>query len=228
MNVLVTGARRGLGHAFATRLASEGHTVVGTVRSRAPSLDGTGVHTVSVDLGEPDGFPAAVQAIAGHCATLDLVIHNAGINSRSLPKGCKNVRWGDLEPTGILEAARINAVAPVLLTQALMPLLGEGSRVVCISSWLGSIGTRTSGGNYAYTASKAMLNTLARSMAFDLATRGIVTVLMNPGWVRTDMGGERADLSPEQSVEGMLSVIEGLTEADAGRFLQWDGAEVAW
>jgi len=67
-----------------------------------------------------------------------------------------------------------------------------------------------------------------RAMAFDLKPHGITTVSMNPGWVQTDMGGSKAPLTPSESVSGMLSVLEGLTLEDAGRFLQWDGGELAW
>jgi NAD(P)-dependent dehydrogenase (short-subunit alcohol dehydrogenase family) len=102
------------------------------------------------------------------------------------------------------------------------------SRVVHISSWLGSITTKTSGGNYGYCPSKATLNNLARAMAFDLLPRGIVSVVVNPDWVQTDMGGARARLTPEASVAGVVAVADGLTPADAGRFLQWDRAALAW
>ena len=157
-------------------------------------------------------------------------MNNAGINSRSVPRDQANVRFGSLEPSGVLRMVEVNALGPVLVTQALVDLLQAGTRprVASTSSWLGSIGRKSSGGNYGYCASKATLNMLARAMAFDLAPLGITSVVFNPGWVATDMGGPRASLTPEQSVGGMLAVIDGLTPEDAGRFLQWDGTEHPW
>ncbi|MEY3015229.1 MAG: hypothetical protein RIT45_3964 [Pseudomonadota bacterium] len=125
---------------------------------------------------------------------------------------------------------RVNAVGPLLVTQALVPLLVNAAapRVLHVSSWLGSIARKRSGGNYGYAASKATLNMLGRTLAFDLLEREIMSVLMNPGWVQTDMGGTRADLTADASVAGMLAVVAGLGPADAGRFRQWDGSELAF
>ncbi len=100
--------------------------------------------------------------------------------------------------------------------------------MISVSSWLGSIEGKTSGGNYGYCASKTTLNMLARAMAFDLLPLGIVSVVFNPGWVSTDMGGPRATLTPHQSVAGMLATTARLTPSQAGHFMQWDGTEHAW
>ncbi|MEO1173680.1 MAG: SDR family NAD(P)-dependent oxidoreductase, partial [Myxococcota bacterium] len=97
-----------------------------------------------------------------------------------------------------------------------------------VSSWLGSIEEKTSGGNYAYCASKAALNMLTRVLAHDLAERGIITLAFNPGWVKTDMGGENAKLSPTQSVCGILATSDTVSLEDTGSFLQWDGSRHPW
>jgi NAD(P)-dependent dehydrogenase (short-subunit alcohol dehydrogenase family) len=123
---------------------------------------------------------------------------------------------------------RVNAIGPLLLTQALAGRLGEGSTVVAVSSWLGSIGGKSSGGNYGYCASKTLLNMYLRAMAFDLKPSGVTTILVNPGWVQTDMGGSRAKFTPEESVAGILALAARVTPDDAGAFFDHDGTPHAW
>ncbi len=228
MNVVVTGANRGLGLEFCKQLRADGHAVVGSSRGRSQALDGTGVHVEKLDIADTESIARFAAAVAERFERVDLLINNAGINSKTAPKGQKNVRLGDLEPQGMLRMIQVNAVGPVLVSQALLPVLGVGSRVVSISSWLGSIAGKTSGGNYGYCASKATLNMLMRTFAHDVASKDITSVVINPGWVQTKMGGPRAPLTPTESVTGMLSVVAALTPEQNGSFLQWDGTESAW
>lgn len=233
-NVLVTGAGRGLGLEFARQFARRGDTVFATVRNpdRADALralDGD-VRIVALDVSSAESIAGAVADVAGQVSHLDLLVNNAGINSRGVPAGQGNVRFGQLEPTGILRMVEVNAIGPLLVTQAFVELLAasEQGRVVSVSSWLGSIERKQSGGNYGYCASKTTLNMLMRAAAFDLVARGIVSVVVNPGWVSTDMGGSRAHLTPEQSVSGLVSLTDALTPSHAGGFFQWDGSKHAW
>jgi NAD(P)-dependent dehydrogenase (short-subunit alcohol dehydrogenase family) len=232
--ILVTGAGRGLGLEFTRQLAARGDTVFATVRNpdRADALRAVegDIRIVALDVSEPTSIEAAAQAVAEQTDHLDLLVNNAGINSRGVPSDQANVRFGALEPKGILRMVEVNAIGPLLVTQAFAGLLAksERGRVLSISSWLGSIDRKQSGGNYGYCASKTTLNMLMRAAAFDLAQQGIVSVVANPGWVSTDMGGPRAQLTPEQSVAGLVRVTDTLTLDHAGRFLQWDGSEHPW
>ena len=101
-------------------------------------------------------------------------------------------------------------------------------RVMNVSSWLGSISGKQNGGNYSYCASKAALNMLTRTFAYDVIRDGITAIMVNPGWVQTDMGGSRAKLTAEESVRGLLKVADGLTAGDTGKFYNWDGTEHAF
>lgn len=234
----VTGANRGLGLEFTRQLLDRGDTVLATARrparsdalKRLQAQHPDRLSLLPLDVSDPASIAAVRQEAGGATEHLDLLINNAGINSKGVQKGRRNVRFGSLEPQGILQMVAVNAIGPLLVTQALADLLqrSTAARVVSISSWLGSIGGKTTGGNYGYCASKTTLNMLGRAMAFDLQKLGVTAVLMNPGWVSTDMGGPNAPSSPEQSVAGMLAVTDGLTPDDAGRFLQWDGGDVAW
>jgi NAD(P)-dependent dehydrogenase (short-subunit alcohol dehydrogenase family) len=236
MRVLITGAGRGLGLELARQLLRGGHRVFAAVRDPGMAVDlaqlsqGERLVPTTLDVSDPDSIAAARRFVGCHTAALDLLINNAGTHSPRLPPAQANQRFGALEPAGLLQLVQVNAVGPLLVTQAFADLLeaGERPRVLCISSRLGSIGDKHEGGNYGYCASKATLNMLTRTMAWDLAPRGITAVAMNPGWVRTAMGGPNAPLSAAESVAGMLAVIEGLEPSDAGRFLRWDGGEQAW
>jgi NAD(P)-dependent dehydrogenase (short-subunit alcohol dehydrogenase family) len=102
-------------------------------------------------------------------------------------------------------------------------------KIVTLTSILGSIGKNSIGGLYAYRASKAAVNAMMRSMAIDLAaTHGIAATALHPGWVRTDMGGPRADIDAVTSVGGMRRVIDELTLENAGRFWMYDGSKLPW
>ncbi len=117
-----------------------------------------------------------------------------------------------------------------MVTQQYLDLLeaGRWPRVVAISSEYGSVSENTDGFPYYYAASKAALNMMMRSLAIELRRRGIVVAILDPGWVRTDMGGREAPLTPARSVAGMLQVIDGLTPRDSGRFYTWEGEPAPW
>lgn len=116
---------------------------------------------------------------------------------------------------GIERVLAVNTIGPVRVTRALLPNLraGEGKQIVHISSGLGSIEENTSGGYYGYRESKAALNMFNRSLAANLKDEGFTCVVMSPGWVRTDMGRPEANLSPEESITGMMKVIGGFSPA---------------
>ena len=129
-----------------------------------------------------------------------------------------------------LAVLRSNAVAPLIVAQQYLDLLqaGDGPKIVSISSELGSVSANTGGFPYYYSASKAALNMFMRSLAVDAQRWGIVTVLLDPGWVSTDMGGRGAPTTPQQSVDGMIRVIDTLAAEHNGRFFTWQGHEQAW
>lgn len=235
---MVTGAGRGLGLMFVRQLLERGDRVLAAARrpERSDGLRALGeahggrLVPVVLDVSDVASIEAAATVVASATDALDLLVNNAGVNSRSVPAGQGNVRLGELEPTGLLRMVQVNAVGPLLLSQALLPQLAasERARVLSISSWLGSISRKQSGGNYGYCASKTTLNMLMRAFAFDVADRGIISVVANPGWVQTDMGGPRASLTPEASVAGLLAMVDGLEPEQNGAFLQWDGSEHPW
>jgi NAD(P)-dependent dehydrogenase (short-subunit alcohol dehydrogenase family) len=130
-----------------------------------------------------------------------------------------------------------NVIGPALVTQAVLPLLRRGAqrKIVFLSSRLGSLeagGGGNSGGGgssyYAYRVSKTAVNQLGRCLAIDLGPEGFICALLDPGWVRTPMGGAQAALAPEESVAKMRKLIAGLEASDNGRFISLDGETVPW
>ena len=124
----------------------------------------------------------------------------------------------------------VNSIGPIRVTRALLPNLRLGQRrlIVNISSDMGSVSMNDSGSFYGYRASKSGLNMLTSTLAYELGPEQFTCVLLHPGWVRTDMGGFDAPRTPDQSVADMISVIEGLTPADNGRFLDHTGRTIPW
>ncbi|TWG93655.1 NAD(P)-dependent dehydrogenase (short-subunit alcohol dehydrogenase family) [Luteimonas sp. J16] len=231
-HALVTGANRGLGLEFARQLLAAGDHVVAACRhpGKATALNALAgehpgrLHVLPLDLAQPrthQELARELPLVLGDDARLGLLVNNAGI----LHPG---ERFGSLAAAGFEDSFRTNALGPLLLTQALAPLLGDGARVANLSSSLGSIALTARFGTPSYCMSKAALNMATVQLAHALAGRGIVVVAISPGWVRTDMGGAGAELDPAQAVAGMLRVIDGLGSGDSGRFLDWQGDTLAW
>ena len=235
--VLVTGAGRGLGLEFTRRYLERGDRVFATCRapSRARDLAALGaahrdrLTVVALDVADPDSIAKAHGAVRRRTEALDLLINNAGVYSRR-GSADPTERLGTLRFDDALHVLRTNAVAPLMVTQRCLDLLeaGRAPRVVAISSEYGSVSENTDGFPYYYAASKAALNMLMRSLAPEARRRGIVTAILDPGWVRTDMGGPQAPLTPARSVAGMMAVIDGLSARDSGRFYTWEGNPAPW
>src|SRR5690606_23128764 len=164
---------------------------------------------------------AELPLVLGDDARIGLLLNNAGV----LHSG---ERFGKLGEANLEHSFRVNAMGPLLLTQALEPRLAEGARVVNVSSRLGSIGLVERFGTPSYAISKAALNMATALLAQALAARGIVVVAVSPGWVRTDMGGEAAELEPADAVAALLGRVDALGEGDSGRFIGTDGQTIPW
>lgn len=221
---IVTGANRGLGFETTRQLLEAGYAVHATYRSHQGGLKGVQhpnlcVHKVDVC---SEGDVAALMASVG--PYLDLLVNNAGV---------ADGRWASISEIDLEHAARVfevNAFAPVRVTQHALPLLEkcESSTVVMVSSLMASIDDCKSGRSYAYRASKTALNMFAMSMKNELAAIGSSLLILHPGWVETDMGGPRAPLTPEESVQGIIERIEEQDMAMSGRFVQYDGTALPW
>ena len=153
--------------------------------------------------------------------SLHLLINNAGV----LRGG---ERFGQVVPADLDASFHTNAAGPFLLTQALAPRLADGGVVANISSEVGSIGLRQEFRTPSYAIGKAAQNMATSLLAQALSARHVTVVALHPGWVRTDMGGQNAALSVEESAAGLLHVIDRLTPDDSGSFLDWQGQSLPW
>ena len=238
---LVTGANRGIGLEFTRQLLARGAHVVATCRhpGKAAALNAMGgaypgrLHVLPLDVASEKSRAELVRElplVLGKDGRLDLLINNAGV----LHSG---ERFGQLAQATLEDSLRINAIGPLLLAQALAPLLRDsdglagaatGAVIANLSSQLGSIAGMTRFGTPSYAISKAAQNMASAQLAQALAARGIVVLALHPGWVKTDMGGEKAPDAPADAVAGMLRLIVAATPAQSGGFFGWQGKPLPW
>ncbi len=224
--VMVAGASRGIGLEFARQYAKAGWRVIAT--TRRPEADealcglGPAVEAHRLDVADLAAVAALGRALVGEA--IDVLIANAGIAG---PRGMTPEIVAE-HAEAWAETFRVNAMAPLALAGAFHAQVArsEERKMIAITSRLGSMGANTGGGLYAYRFSKAALNAVWRSYAIDHP--GVIATLLHPGWVRTDMGGAGALLSPKDSVAGLRRIIAGLTRADSGHFYNYDGSPIPW
>jgi NAD(P)-dependent dehydrogenase (short-subunit alcohol dehydrogenase family) len=229
MNVLITGANRGLGLEFTKQYAEDGATVFACCRDpytasvlrKISDEAGGKVSVHALDVASPQSIAALGEAFGAE--PIDLLINNAGVY------GPAKQSADEMDYEGWADTFAINAMAPLRLAQTFRKNLqmGRGKKLVTITSGMGST-ARHDGGYFAYRASKAAVNNVMHGLSVAWKKDGITVVLIHPGWVKTDMGGKNADLEPHESIAGMKRVIAKLTPADSGKFFDYAGKEMPW
>jgi len=224
-SMLITGAGRGLGLEFARQYAAEGWRVHATCRdpenaAELQKLKGK-VVIHRLDVRAVPQIAALKSALGGE--PLEILINNAGIF------GPRGQTIAQIEDEVWLDVLHTNAVAPLRIADALADNVAKSEKklMVFLASTMGSI-ARSAAGFQPYRMSKAALNAGVRSLSLELESRGVICVLLSPGWVRTDMGGRGANIDPKTSIEGMRALIARLTASDNGRFLGFDGRDIPW
>ncbi|MEQ8672113.1 MAG: SDR family oxidoreductase [Aggregatilineales bacterium] len=233
MKIFITGANRGIGLEFVRQYLANGDTVFAAARKPDEATELNALKSVypdtlipvQIDLIDDATIIDAAQSVREHTDSLDVLINNAGIN----PPG-KFQEFGALDSQGMLFMLHVNTVAPLMVVQAFIDLLkaGDNPRVVNVSSQVGSFDWKRNGGSYGYAPSKSALNMVTNLLGYDLKPMGITAITTHPGWVQTDMGGPNASLTPEESVSGLITLIDGLTTSDAGKFYKWNGEQHEW
>ena len=218
-HVVITGANRGIGLELARHYETEGWKVTGTCRKTSPELEEYAAQVIEdIDVARADSLERLVAALQGQ--TIDLLINNAGILHDDV--------LGSLDIASLRLQMEVNAFAPLLICEALLPNLDPGSKIVNITSRMGSIGDNDSGGRYGYRASKAAFNAFGRSLAIDLKGRGIAVAQLHPGFVKTRMVNFGGIISTEESVAGLVERIENLNLQNSGSFWHCHGEELPW
>ncbi len=229
--VLITGVNRGIGLEFSRQLAEDGWCVLACSRDleKSDALNKLAaeyperITLYALDVADHGQIKKLSQTLANK--PIDLLINNAGvfpdINERS---------FGQTDYDAWAYAFLVNTMAPLKMAEAFITQIAQSNRktIVTITSKMGSVADNGRGGSYIYRSSKSAVNMVVKSIAIDLKSNGIISVLLHPGWVRTDMGGPSGLISVEQSVSGMLSVIREVTSIDSGKFIAYDGQIIPW
>lgn len=217
--VVVTGANRGIGLSFVHLYLARGFHVYAACRQSSLALESSAAEVIGgVDVAAAQGIERLHKALAG--ASVDLLINNAGI--------LRDDKLGSLDAGSIRQQFEVNALAPLLVTEALAEQLSDKAKVALITSRMGSIADNTSGGRYGYRMSKAALNAAGKSLACDLKPRGIPVAILHPGLVGTDMIGGHGDITPDEAAERLAARIDELTLENTGTFWHSNGEVLPW
>lgn len=228
--ILITGANRGIGLELARQYAAGGWRVHACCRqperaSELRALAGSAAGRVTVhslDVTDSNAIAALADALRG--SPIDILLNNAGVS------GVSGEHLGNLSESEWTEVLRVNTIAPFMMAGAFLDHVKlSSSRIIAtISSKMGSIADNGSGGRYAYRSSKTAVNMVMKSLAVDLREAGVIAVTLNPGWVRTRMGGTGAPLAVEESAAGLRNVLDRIKLEDSGSFLNHDGSVIPW
>jgi NAD(P)-dependent dehydrogenase (short-subunit alcohol dehydrogenase family) len=227
-SIMITSANRGLGLEFARQYAPDGWRIFAACRNPDVAHDLhklARTHAVTVLAMDVTDRASIRRAAAGlNDEPIDVLLNSAGIIGKPAQ------RIGNIDYESWEHVLNVNTTGPLRVTEAFIEHVARSERklIVTITSGLGSIADNTSGGSIAYRTSKAAVNMAMRSAAIDLAPRGIACVLVNPGWVKTDMGGPNAPLTPYESVTALKRLIATFGLAHSGRFFHYDGGEYPW
>jgi len=237
--VLITGASRGLGLELTRQYAAEGSNVLAVARDpdgatalrELAARHPTQVVPRRLDVTDHAAVDRAAFELRG--TPIDVLINSAGTMGKGkfAELGLDFGKFGSSDFDDWMAVYRLNVMAPMKMAESFVQHVAssEQKKIVTLTSILGSIELNKIGGLYAYRASKAAVNAIMRSMAIDLGKHhGIAATALHPGWVRTDMGGPRADIDAPESAAGMRKVIAQLTLKNAGRYWMYDGSELPW
>ncbi len=227
--ILITGASRGIGLGFTESFLGKGHQVFAVTRQmETPALQNLQklhpdlLTIVVASVSDPNGRASVREQVLAKTNRIDWLINNAGI----YPEGDDDLNT--LTPENLRQAFEVNTITPIFVVRELLPLLKKSQqpKTFHVTSLMGSLSDNTSGGSYGYRMSKAALNMAVKSLAIDYPD--IASILLHPGWVRTDMGGEQAPTSINESVQGMIAVMERSGVRQTGQFFDYEGDSIAW
>lgn len=229
-SALITGANRGLGLEFARQYLADGWRVYAACRDPASAsklrrIAQNGddkLRILAMDVTEPASIHAAATELDEQA--IDLLLNNAGII------GPRGQTIGNIDYEAWAEVLAVNTMGPMRVSEAFVEHVARSDRklIVTLTSGMGSIADNTSGGSIVYRSSKAAVNMVMRSLAIDLAPRDITCVVVNPGWVRTDMGGPNATLEASESIGALRRLIATFGAEQSGKFFNHTGREYPW
>lgn len=235
--VVVTGANRGMGLEFTRQYLDRGAHVFSGVRKAASAGKLEALQRqhpgrltiIPLDVADEESIRSSAKRVAEEADAIDVLINNAGIGGTSRDTG-KRPELGTFHFDDAWVVLRTMALGPLLMAQEYMPMMKKAphAKIANVTSGYGSVSGNTSGFPYYYSAAKSAMHQFMRSLAADVRPLGIATVLLDPGWVQTDMGGPNAPLPVDVSIRGMIRMIDALTPETSGSFVKWDGTPMPW
>jgi NAD(P)-dependent dehydrogenase (short-subunit alcohol dehydrogenase family) len=226
--VLITGANRGIGLALVKAYASRRDKVFAAIRATSDRYEldefvktaPKWVEVIEMDVSDAAEIGRVRRRLEAE--PIDVLINNAGIG------GPEHQSATDMDFDGLLETLNVNTIAPLRVANAFLPnVKAAKGKIITLSSQMGQMQSAQSD-SLAYRVSKAAVNKLMRGLATELKPQGIAVLVVHPGWVKTEMGGDGAQLTPEESALQIQKLVDKLDIASTGRFLAWNGKELAW
>jgi NAD(P)-dependent dehydrogenase (short-subunit alcohol dehydrogenase family) len=231
--VLITGANRGIGLAVTRIFLANGDRVFTACRQPQKSTELTTLkekypqtlEIVALDVNLDESAVTAAQEVSKKTDRLDVLINMAGI----LPQPY-NPTLEKMDIQQLRDAFETNVLGPIRVSRSVLALLRKGNnpRVINVSSGAGMISSKATSEFYTYGPTKAALNYVTRGEAFEFKKEGITFVALDPGWVKTDMGGPYAPLTPEESATAIVKTVKGLTIKKTSLFISREGKELEW
>jgi NAD(P)-dependent dehydrogenase (short-subunit alcohol dehydrogenase family) len=227
--ILITGANRGIGLELTEQFAKDGWQVLACCRNpadagqlQALSERDPAIELHALDVTNYEQMASLADQLGNR--PIDILLSNAGIY------GSKGVGFGEVDAQEWRQVLEVNTIAPLMLVQTFVEQVAASQQklVAVISSKVGSIADNSSGGSYIYRSSKTAVNQVVKSLSIDLAGRDITVISLHPGWVKTDMGGTNAEISTDESVSGLKSILQSAGLAQSGQFLEFNGNSIPW
>jgi len=218
-NVVITGANRGIGLALCEQFKAAGDHVIAVCREASDDIKALEVEIIDgIDVTDPAAVQELVKKL--NSRSIDVLIHNAGVMTRN--------ELGHIDYPSISQQYQVNAVAPLLITEHLLPFMKSGSKLGIVTSRMGSLADNDSGSHYGYRMSKAAANMLGVSLSVDLKPKGIAVMLLHPGYVKTDMTGQQGYVDTDHAAKGLFNRIADLSMENTGTFWHADGEQLPW
>ncbi|HEY7995153.1 MAG: SDR family NAD(P)-dependent oxidoreductase [Candidatus Eremiobacterales bacterium] len=228
---VITGANRGIGFAIARTFAREGATCALVVRDRAKgeraASDVANVGAlpivVEADMANRTAIKRAAEELSRRFERIDLLVNNAGI----LTDEDRRIPASRMEPAIIDETLAVNLLGPIAMSEALLPKMGRGARIINVSSTMGQLTDGSAGYAPAYCISKTALNAYTQALAAAVSDNGILVDSFHPGWARTAMGGPNASVDPDQAA-GVALFLATRPPGETGLFWRHPGVVIDW
>ncbi|MCJ8314990.1 MAG: SDR family oxidoreductase [Saccharospirillaceae bacterium] len=224
--VLITGTNRGIGLELVKQFLAKPYHVIATYRGKPSDIlteltQSENITLLELEVTSAESIKALVNKLDNQC--IDILINNAGI------LGPENQSLENIDIEGWMQTFAVNSISPFVISQALLPLLEQSTapKIINLSSMMAAL-HRESTGMYAYRSSKAALNKISQTMAVELKHKGFIICPVHPGWVKTDMGGEDAEITALESAQGIFKLAKNISIKDSGTFFTWQGDVHVW